>query len=490
MKALLIYPETPATFWSFKHILSFISKKAAFPPLGLLTVAALLPPEWELRLVDLNVSKLTDSDLVWADLVLISAMIIQKESAQEVIKRCRDLNRPILAGGPLFSAQPDNYPEIDHIVVGEAENTISLFLADWSEGHAKKIYRSSDWPNLELTPLPRWDLINLNDYVTMTVQFARGCPFDCEFCDIIIQNGQRTRTKTPEQFVLELESLYDRGWRGSVFVADDNLIGNKRRARQMLRSLVTWQEANNFPLRFLTQTSVNLAADDELLQLMSAANFYKVFLGLETPNVDSLLECGKTQNLKRSVVTAVKKIQAHGMQVMSGFIVGFDTDQVDIFDQQKKFIESLGVVVAMVGILTALPGTRLYNRLKDENRLLAESTGGNTDKVINFIPKMDKDLLLRKYDELVKDLYSVRSYYRRINTFLRDYFPTVRGTKIEWTDVKALLKSSILIGLFSRARFRYWSLIIRTAIFKTKALPAAVELTIQGYHFSKVVSRL
>lgn len=490
MNALLLYPETPPTFWSFKHILSFVSRRSAFPPLGLMTVAALLPADWNLRLIDLNVAALTDEDLAWADLAMISAMIIQKESAVTTIRRCHRHNKTILAGGPLFSARPEDYPDVDHIVIGEAENVLSEFLSDWAAGRAKRIYRSADWPDITLSPAPRWDLVKPKDYVTMSVQFTRGCPFNCEFCDIIILNGQRTRTKKPQQFLDELSGLYRSGWRGSVFVADDNLIGNKVEIKRMLRALIDWQEARDYPFRFLTQASVNLAADDELLRLMSAANFFKVFLGLESPNDNSLEECGKFQNLKNDTAAAVKKIHAHGMQVMSGFIVGFDSDPADIFEQQKRFIEDMGVIIAMVGLLTALPGTRLYNRLKDQNRLLSESTGGNTDAVINFIPKMDKDLLLRKYKELLQDLYSVRSYYGRINVFLRDYRPTVRGSKIEWTDVKAFLKSLFVIGVFSGAAGRYWLLLIRTILFRRKVLPLAVELAIQGYHFQKVAANL
>lgn len=486
MNILLIYPETPSTFWNFKYILKFIGRKAAFPPLGLLTVASILPSKWNKRLIDLNVSKLMDQDIAGADLILISAMIIQKKSAREIIDRCRAQNKIILAGGPLFTAKPEDFTEINHIFVGEAENTLPQFIKDWQGGQTKKIYRSDNWPDITKTPPPMWELIDLKNYVTVTVQFSRGCPFNCEFCDIIVLNGQKTRTKNPEQFIYELDKLFLANWRGPIFIADDNLIGNRKQVKLMLEALVSWQKKNAYPLRFLTQASINLGTDAELLDLMVAANFFKVFLGLETPNSDSLEECGKIQNLRRDVAAAVKNIHRHGIQVMAGFIIGFDSDPIDIFKQQKMFIESIGVTIAMLGLLTALPGTRLYKRLKDENRLIGESTGGNTDAALNFIPRMNKDKILDEYKKLVQTLYGARSYYGRINSFIRDYRPTVKGGKLTWLDIKAFLKSLIYIGIFSRARGHFWLLLIKTVWKKPKALPMAVELAIQGYHFRKM----
>lgn len=490
MNVLMIYPKTPGTFWNFKYILKFVSRKAVFPPLGLLTVAALLPAGWNKRLVDLNVRDLTEEDIIWADLIFVSAMIIQQASAEEVIGRCHAHNKIIVAGGPLFTAQPEKFLDVSHIIIGEAENTLPQFIKDWEAGQAARIYRSDDWPDITKTPVPMWGLINLKDYVTVTIQFSRGCPFNCEFCDIIILNGQKTRAKTPEQFIQELEELYLAGWRGSVFIADDNLIGNKKQVKLMLRDLINWQEKRHYPFRFLTQASVNLAADEELMQLMSAANFFKVFLGLETPISDSLKECGKLQNTKDDMAAAVRIIHNHGMQVMGGFIVGFDSDPADIFKRQMNFIKKLNVVVAMIGLLTALPGTRLYRRLKEENRLVAESSGGNTEAAINFIPKLDKGMLLREYKRMVKSLYNVRNYYKRIGGFLKDYRPTVKRGKFEREDVQAFLKSIVFIGFFSRAAGYYWWLIAKTIFRKPKALPEVVEQAIQGRHFGRMAKEL
>ena len=490
MNILLIYPSTPGTFWNFKHILKFISRKAVFPPLGLLTVAALLPSDWNKRLIDMNVAELKDSDIDWADIVMISAMIIQRSSTDEVIARCRLRAKIILAGGPLFSARPEEFPDVDAIFINEGEDTIPKFISDWKAGHVAKIYKSNDWPNITKAPIPMWSLIRLKDYLTITVQFSRGCPFNCEFCDIIIMNGNKSRTKTPEQFVGELESLLQAGWRGSIFIADDNLIGNKIQVKAMLRQLIIWQKKHRYPFRFMTQTSVNLAADEELMNLMSAANFGKVFLGIESPNDNSLQECGKTQNIRNNVADAVKTIHQHGMQVMGGFIIGFDHDPLNIFELQKNFIENIGVVVAMLGLLTALPGTKLFNRLRLENRLTADSTGGNTDAFLNFIPVMNKEFMIKEYKKLMQTLYSAKSYYGRINEFLRYYKPTVKGSRLKFNDLKAFIKSLVIIGVFSRASVYYWRLILKTTLLRPRTLPVAVELAIQGHHLRKMALKL
>ncbi len=388
INALLIYPKYPDTFWSFKHTLKFISKKAAFPPLGLLTVASILPKEWDKRLIDVNVKKLKDEEIAWADIILISAMIVQEESAKEIIKRCKVLGKIVVVGGPAFTAQPEKFLGVDHFVLNEAEITLPLFLKDLEEGKAKKIYTSIKRPDITKTPIPKWSLINFRDYATMAVQYSRGCPFNCEFCDIIIMNGRIPRTKTPEQIINELQSLYTAGWRGSIFVVDDNFIGNKTNVKQMLPLLITWQKEHKYPFQFLTEASLNLADDEKLMQLMSKANFNKVFLGIESPSVNSLKECGKMQNTERNLADSVKIIHKNGLQVMGGFIVGFDNDTEKIFESQIKFIQEVGIVTAMVGLLNALPQTRLWCRLKGEGRLLKDTSGENTDGSINFIPQM------------------------------------------------------------------------------------------------------
>jgi len=485
MNILLIYPKYPETFWSFKHILKFVSKKAAFPPLGLLTVAALLPEIWDKWLVDTNINDLQDKQIAWADMVFISAMLVQADSTQEIINRCKAQGKTVVVGGPAPTTQPERFIGADHFVLNEAEVTLPLFLADWVEENARSIYSSKERPDIKQTPLPLWSLITMNDYVTMPVQYSRGCPFNCEFCDIIVLNGQTPRTKSPGQMVREMQSLYEMGWRNDVFIVDDNFIGNKANVKNMLLSLITWQKTHHYPFTFMTETSVDLADDEELMQMMSLANFHKVFVGIETPNIDSLKECGKHLNASCDLEAAVKTIQKNGMQVAGGFIVGFDSDTDSIFDAQIQFIQKTGIVTAMVGMLTVLPQTRLWHRLQAEGRLLGDSTGENTDASINFIPNISREKLLAGYQKILITIYSPKQYYARINTFISNYQPHVKA-RIRLQDLIAGAKSVWYIGILSKARFMYWRLIIRTCLKNIKALPIAIELAIYGLHFEKI----
>jgi radical SAM superfamily enzyme YgiQ (UPF0313 family) len=484
MNILLVYPKYPDTFWSFKHVLRFISRKAAFPPLGLVTVAGLLPEAWNKRLVDLNVEELGDEALAWADMVFISAMLVQKESTAEVIRRAKAAGKTVVAGGPAFTSKPDLSEGVDHLVLGEAEVTLPPFLADLEAGRPGAKYDSEEKPDISESPVPVWELIDMKSYATMAVQFSRGCPFNCEFCDIIIMNGRKPRTKPPERMIAEMEALRRAGWRGTVFIVDDNFIGNTRKVKEMLHELIAWQKEHGFPFKFLTEASLNLAQDEELMRLMSAANFHQVFLGIESPSPESLEECGKHQNTVLDLAESVDAIHGNGMQVMGGFIVGFDSDGESIFETQRRFIQKVGVVTAMVGVLNALPGTRLWNRLKAENRLLGESSGENTDGSTNFIPKMGQETLRCGYQRLMASLYSPKQYYRRVNTFLSKYRPTVKAD-FSRDDLKALLRCFWQIGLKSRSRFLFWKLMLRTACTRIRSLPAAVELAIYGQHFEK-----
>lgn len=488
MKALLIYPVYPDTFWSFKHVLPFLSRKAAFPPLGLLTVAAMLPAQWEKRLVNVNVSPLRDEDLAWADMVLVSAMLVQEAGARDVIARARGMGKRIVAGGPAFSAQPERFPGVDHFVLDEAEITLPPFLEDLRQGTPKTLYTATERPDIACTPIPQWDLIDFRDYVTMSVQYSRGCPFDCEFCDIVVLNGRRPRVKSPDQMLRELGSLHDAGWRGPVFIVDDNFIGNIVSVKQFLPRLIDWQARHGYPFKFMTEASINLAHDGELVRMLSDANFHKVFIGIETPSANSLKECGKKQNVDMNFSDAVKTLHQNGLQVMGGFIVGFDSDTEGIFEQQIRFIQKIGVVTAMVGILTAMPKTRLWRRLKAENRLLGDATGENTDASLNFIPAMNRETLIAGYKRLLSTLYSPEYYYDRINTFLQNYTPTARG-RLAKSDFQAFVNSLWRIGILSKARFAYWKLLVKTALRKRKALPVAVELAILGRHFQLVAKR-
>ena len=490
MKLLLVYPSTPETFWSFKHVLRFVSKRAAFPPLGLLTVAALLPADWDVKLVDLNVNRLTDDDLRWADYVMLSAMIVQKASVSEIAIRCHRLGTPIIAGGPLFTTGHTAFPDIDHFVLGEAEELMPQVIEDMLRGTLRRTYAASSRPDITRVPSPRWDLIDFRSYVTMSVQFSRGCPFDCEFCDIIVMNGRVPRNKAPAQLVAELEELRLHGWQGMVFVVDDNFIGNKRQAKALLREIIQWRAQTGATMGFLTEASANLADDAELCDLMVRAGFKKVFVGFETPSLESLKECRKLQNCGRDLVETVRLLQRAGLEVMGGFIVGFDNDPTDIFQRQFDFIQRSGVVTAMVGLLTALPETRLYRRLIDEGRIETETTGNNTQAALNFRPRLGREFLVNGYRELMKELYQPGNYYRRIRTFLENHRPHGPRLPLSRGDVRAFLKSLWLLGVWHRGRLAYWRFCITTLLRRPRLFHVAVELAIIGHHFRRMASQL
>lgn len=490
MNVLLVYPRHPDTFWSFKHVLRFLGKQSAFPPLGLLTVAAMLPADWRLKLVDTNVEPLADACIDWADWVLVSGMIVHKASAHEIAARCAARGRALIAGGPLFTTGHAEFPEIPHFVLGEAEGVIGELVADMLRGRVKPQYRAERFPDLRTSPVPRWDLIELRRYVTMPVQFSRGCPFDCEFCDIVAMYGRLPRTKAPQQVIAELEALQRAGWRDMVFIVDDNFIGHKKRVRELLAALVEWRARARPQMGFLTEASINLADEKDLLELMVRAGFRKVFVGLETPVVESLEECRKVQNSKRDLVGAVHAIQAAGLEVMGGFIVGFDSDPRDIFRRQFEFIQRAGVVTAMVGLLSALPQTRLYERLAREGRILADSLGDNTAAVLNFVPRLDRAVLHDGYRELMRSLYAPRNYYRRLRAFLSTWQPRGPRMRLNRADVRAFLQSLWTLGVRRRGRLAFWGLFWETLLARPRKLRAAMELAIMGYHFRTVAERL
>ncbi|MFQ6122588.1 MAG: B12-binding domain-containing radical SAM protein [Dehalococcoidales bacterium] len=492
MKILLVYPQYPDTFWSFKHALKFVAKKAAYPPLGLLTVAAMLPKEWEKKLVDMNVTSLTDEDISWADYVFISAMAVQQNSVREVIARCKELGTKLVAGGPLFTTGYEEFDEIDHFVLGEAEVTLLPFLADLEKGCAQHIYASSERPDITKTPIPLWSLINMKKYSTMSVQYSRGCPFNCEFCDIIVLNGNKPRTKDKDQLLAELDTLYHLGWRGGVFIVDDNFIGNKRKLKsEILPAIVAWMKARKFPFHLFTEASINLADDEELMQLMVEAGFNTVFIGIETPNEESLIECNKSQNQNRDLVASVKKIQNYGLEVQGGFIVGFDSDPISIFKSQISFIQNSGIVTAMVGLLNAPAGTRLYQRLREENRLLRGITGDNTDCSLNFVPKMNYETLINGYKHVLNTIYSPKDFYERVKTFLREYHRPrrKRRARIRFYQIRAFIRSIWVLGVKERGRRYYWKLFISTLLKYPRTFSLSMSLAVYGYHFRKVVEK-
>jgi radical SAM superfamily enzyme YgiQ (UPF0313 family) len=487
MKILLVSPKIPDTFWSFKHALKFVSKKAAEPPLGLLTVAAMLPADWQKRVVDLNVRALTDNDVLWADYVFLSAMSIQEASARAVIEQCRRLGRKTVAGGPLFTSRYDEFEGIDHLVLNEAEVTLPAFLDDLAHSRAKPLYTSSQWADLRTTPIPLWELIELRDYAIMNIQYSRGCPFDCEFCDITVLYGRTPRTKSAEQIIAEMDRLRMLGWQGHVFFVDDNFIGNKARLKkELLPALIEWMERNGHPYTLSTEASINMADDEELMRLMFRAGFESVFVGIESPNESSLLECKKTVNRNRDLLSSVHAIQDSGIQVHGGFIVGFDHDPPSIFDTLIAFIRDSGIVTAMVGILNVPRGSRLYQRLVQEGRLLKISSGDNTEFSLNFKPRMNPEALLSGYHKVLATIYSPREYYARILRFLGSYRPLQRrGARMRMGDLVALCKSIVLLGLMGKERFYYWKVFFWSLLRRPQLFPMAITHAIYGYHFRK-----
>jgi radical SAM superfamily enzyme YgiQ (UPF0313 family) len=492
MNILLISPQTPMTFWSLKHAVRFMSRHAAFPPLGLLTVAAMLPRSWNLRLIDMDVNRLRDSDLEWADYVLIGAMIVHKQSIDEdILPRCKRLGKTVIAGGPLFTTGYEDYAGDVHAVCGECEEIIDDVIRDMEIGEIKPKYESGHgFPDVTKTPAPRWDLINVRDYGTMPIQFSRGCPFDCEFCDIIIMNGRKPRTKTPEQMIAELDSLYAAGWIGTVFFVDDNFIGNKKLVKQFLRALIAWRERVKPELDFITEASVNLADDQELLDLMAMAGFRRVFIGIETPVPESLVECQKYQNTHGDLGEMIKTVQRAGMEVMGGFIVGFDNDPKEIFQLQYDFIQKTGIAAAMVGLLTALPKTQLYHRLLGEGRLDTKSTGNNTEAVLNFIPKLDREFLINNYKKLMRTLYEPTTYYRRVLTFLNEYAPRGPELKLTLDDIRAFFRTLWVMGVVHRGRRAFWKYLATVLMRYPRKLPKSIALAIHGFHYRMVAQRL
>jgi len=488
MKIILISPAYPDTYWSFRHALKFVSKKAASPPLGLLTIAAMLPDAWERKLVDLNVHPLKEAEIHWADLVFIGAMSVQSESAREVVHRCKELGKTIVAGGPLFTGDPDAWTEIDHMILNEAEITLPWFLADLEKGVPGKIYQTEEFADIQLTPAPDYSLIDASDYAQLSLQYSRGCPFDCEFCEITALLGRKVRLKSTRQVIEELDVVYQTGFRGNLFFVDDNFIGNRKRLkRELLPAIIAWNSERNYPYTFTTEASIDLSDDAELMNAMAIAGFEKVFVGIETPDEESLKECNKKLNTGRNLLESVATIQAAGIEVSAGFIVGFDNDTSSIFQRQIDFIQKSGIITAMVGLLNAPSRTKLYKRLKKEGRILQTADGDNTNYNMNFTPVMDQELLLNGYQKIVHDIYSSKAYHERLLGFLSHFKPRVvnRG-RINKENMMALLRSIFYLGILDKSRIYYWRLMFWSISKRPEMIPLAVTYSIYGYHFRKV----
>jgi len=488
MKILLVNPEFPETYWSFRHALPFEGKRSVFPPLSLMTVSGLLPRECERRLIDLNVERLRDSQIDWADMIFITGMLAQKESLHQVVKRGKDRGKLIVLGGPYVTSTIEELPYADHIFQGEAETTLPQFFKDYERGDAKRTYKAPERPPLSLSPVPDFGLIDLKKYSCMSVQYSRGCPFSCEFCDIIEIYGRSPRTKSNQQMLAEFDALKQLGWRGPLFIVDDNFIGNKKNVRLLMPDLIDWQKKNGFPFSLLTEASVNLADDDELLVAMKDAGFRRVFLGIETPVEESLKEAQKSQN-RGNLLDSVRKIQSRGMEVMAGFIVGFDNDPEDIFERQIEFIRESAIPMAMVGMLNALPDTQLWKRLEREGRLLgSDATGNNTIATVNFVPKMDVDKLIKGYQTIMRTIYKPSEYYRRALESLQrtpQDFPEAHQYH-GFKAVTALLRITFKLGVLDAERREFWRFFIQAARKHHDRMTELLRHAAMAYHFRKL----
>ena len=490
MKILLVNPEFPDTYWSFRHALPFEGKRCAFPPLGLLTVSALLPQSWERRLIDLNVQKLKNSDLEWADMVFATAMLVQQDSLREVVKRAKALGKRVVLGGPYVTSTIEELPDADHIFRGEAEQTLPEFVADLERGETKRYYQAPERPALATTPIADFGLANLKRYSAMSVQYSRGCPFSCEFCDIIEIYGRVPRTKSNQQMLAEFDALKALGWRGTVFIVDDNFIGNKKNVRQLLPDIARWQKENGYPFELLTESSVNLADDEPLLASMQDAGFHRVFLGIETPVEESLHEAQKSQN-RGNLLESVETIQRYGIEVMAGFIVGFDNDPEDIFERQIDFIRRSAIPLAMVGLLNALPDTQLWKRLDREGRLLGQdATGNNTVCTFNFKTRMDPAFLVRGYQRIMRTIYGPREYYQRVLDSLRRTAHSHSAEKKVYyspmAGFKALMRILLRLGIIDRERKEFWRFFVKALIKHRSQLVDSMRLAAVGYHCRKL----
>ena len=467
------------------------------PPLGLLTIAGMFPDNYNLKVVDMNIEQLTDAHLDWADMVLTSTMIVQQASLYDVVQRCNRADVPIIAGGPHPTSYYDNIKEecdgtVDHFLFGEVEEIFEDFMTDFQSGTAKEVYKETRKPDITKTPPPRYDLIDIDAYGSMALQFSRGCPFNCEFCDITKLFGRVPRTKTNEQMLAEFEMLYKLGWTGSMFVVDDNFIGNKRDAMRLLPAVKQWQEERGFPFSLYTEASVNLVEIPEMLEAMSIAGFNMVFLGIETPNEEALITTSKGQNTSKEeeagsyLLRAIRKIQHKGMEVTGGFIIGLDGDTE--FDSHINFIQEAGIPMAMAGLLTALKETDLWHRLKQEDRLLLASSGNNTDMSLNFVPEMPREKLIQEYRRVISTLYdpTLKNYFERCYTMLKHIpYKTHNVRPIQKEEVRAFFLS-MKRQMFSKQGYQYAKFLARVLKNHRRMFPEAVRLAVMGYHLEKI----
>lgn len=466
MKVLLLYPLFPKSFWSFEKTLALLGRKAMLPPLGLVTVAAILPQEWEFKLVDRNISQVTEAEWEWAELVILSAMIVQKEDLLFQIQEAKRRGKAVAVGGPYPTALPHEVQNVgaDYLILDEGEITLPLFIEAINNGEKSGTFRSGgEKPDVTFTPIPRFDLLEFDAYSEMSVQFSRGCPFQCEFCDIIVLYGRKPRTKNPGQILAELERLYELGWRRSIFMVDDNFIGNKRNVKLFLKDLKPWMVKYQYPFSFATEASVDLANDQELMDMMVQCNFGAVFLGVETPDEESLTLTQKYQNTRDSLSDAVNAITRSGLRVMAGFIIGFDGEKTGAGDRIVKFVEKTAIPTALFSMLQALPDTALWHRLKKEGRLRGESANINQTTLMNFVPTRPLEEIAHEFIEAFWTLYDPECFldraYRHYRLLGEATYPD-KGKRpkkpLDWMVVKAFLTIAWRQGVVRKTRWQFW----------------------------------
>lgn len=473
MRTLLIYPFFPRSFWSFDGVLELVGYKAQLPPLGLITVASILPQTWEYKLVDRNVREITESEWEWAELVIISAMIVQKEDFLTQIREAKLRGKLVAVGGPYPTALPHEAQTsgADFLVLDEGEITLPMLVSAIEQGDRSGTFRSAgERPDVTSTPIPRYDLLEMDKYAEMSVQFSRGCPFQCEFCDIIVLYGRKPRTKSPEQLLAELQTLYDLGFRRSIFMVDDNFIGNKRNVKLLLKALKPWMEERNYPFSFATEASVDLAQDPELMQMMVECNFGAVFLGIETPDEDSLALTKKFQNQRDPLVESVHKIAATGLRVMAGFIIGFDGEKKGAGERMVQFVEQTTVPTGILSMLQALPDTALWHRLKKEGRLINQTTDINQSSLMNFVPTRPLKEIAVEYVEAFWQLYDPIMFLNRtyrhfliLGSAPRVLNKSAGAPEISWLMVRALLILLWRQGIKRKSRWAFWRNLVSLA---------------------------
>lgn len=490
LKVLLVWPRFPPSFWGFEGVLRMLPEAAMTPPLGLITVAALCPPTWSLRVLDHAFDEISDTDYEWADLVMVSSMHAQRVDTEDVLAKARAFGKRTFLGGPWASSEPEKLQHMaDHILVGEAEEVFAAIAVDLELGTAQAVYRVGDKPDMSNSPIPRFDLLKREMYTSMPVQFSRGCPFQCDFCDIITIYGRKPRTKSPAQLIAELDTLKTLGWRNEVFIVDDNFIGNAKNALQLANELTAWGKRNGNVFSFYTEASVDLADRPDLMAAMVEANFMYVFLGIESPSAEALKATKKFQNLRRDNLEQIHTIQESGLWVLGGFIVGFDSDDASIFERQREFIEKAGITWAMAGMLQAPPTTPLYDRMKLEGRLYEDSEATSNFSAPNFRTTMPLTTLLNGLSGLLFDLYTPEAYFQRAARSLELWKtrPTQKPPDLPMSyNLRLLGQSMWTQGCQSSYRSAYWKFlgsIIRNYWNNPTKLWMGTMILLAGHHF-------